>query len=135
MAILNRESIRNATDIRTKPVRCPEWGGDVLVRSMKGRERDDFEQSTLETRGGNREVNMANFRTKLLIRTVVDESGQLMFDEDDIKWLGEKSAAPISRIADEAMKLSGISKEDAEELVGNLPDGPSGDSTSGLRVI
>lgn len=44
MGFLTREAIlATASDLRTKVVAVPEWGGDVVVGEMSGTDRDDWE--------------------------------------------------------------------------------------------
>lgn len=125
---LSRDQIRQAQDIKTETVEVPEWGGSVIVRGMTGTERDQFEQSNITGKGKNRDVNLRNYRAKLVIHSCVDEAGDRLFSETDADWLGKKSAAALSRIVDVASRLSGISDEDVEELVGESESGQSSDS-------
>lgn len=131
MAILTREQILQAQDLRTEEVPVPEWGGSVLVRGMTGAERDAFEASIVEMHGKNSQVNMANVRAKLAARTIVDEAGERLFTEKDIEALGKKNATALQRIFEVAQRLSGIGQADIEELVKNSTGGPNGSSTSG----
>lgn len=125
---LNRDQIRQAQDLKSESVNVPEWGGTVLVRGMTGAERDQFEQSNIVGKGRNRDVNLRNYRAKLVIWSCVDADGKRLFSDADAEWLGEKSAAALSRIVDVASRLSGISESDQEELVGESGSGQSSDS-------
>lgn len=130
MMILTKAAILAADDIKTVPVPVPEWGGDVLVRGMTGTQRDDYEQAIMAGKGANREVNLRNARTKLVVRSVVNADGELLFAEQDAVALGRKSAAALQRVFDVATSLSGLSKEDLDELTENFDDGQSGGSTT-----
>lgn len=128
MAKLTKEQILQASDKVTEEVEVPEWGGEVLVRNLTGKERDEYEASiTLQTRQGVK-VNLAQARSKLLVKTIVGEDGERLFDDKDIQLLGDKSAQALQRVFDVATRLSGLSKEDVEELLGNSEDGQSEDS-------
>lgn len=128
MAKLTKEQILQASDKVTEEVPVPEWGGEVLVRNLTGKERDEYEASiTLQTRQGVK-VNLAQARSKLLVKTIVGEDGERLFDDKDIQLLGDKSAQALQRVFDVATRLSGLSKEDVEELLGNSEDGQSEDS-------
>ena len=48
MGVLTREQILKADDMTTERVPVPEWGGEVLVKSLTGRQRDEFEGSMIE---------------------------------------------------------------------------------------
>ncbi|WP_055563601.1 hypothetical protein [Streptomyces atriruber] len=129
--LLSREQILKADDLKTEDVPVPEWGGDVRIKTLKGKERDAFEQSMVETKGGKQRQNLKNFRAKLIAKCVVNENGELMFSPPDIEPLGEKSAAALSRVFDACQKLNGFSESDVEELTEGFDDAPSEDSTSG----
>ncbi len=129
MALLTRDAILQAQDLPTEQVHIPEWGGDVLVRALTGAERDKFEQSIVEQRGKNTRMNLQNIRAKLVALTVVDEQGNRIFKDEDVKWLGNKSAAALDRIFEVAQRLSGLRDEDVEELAKNSESDLSDDST------
>ena len=116
MAILSKEQILEANDSKTEIVSVPEWGGDVIISTMSGFARDRFEASCLGKSGG---TNMVNIRAKLVAATVVDEAGQLMFNEKDIAKLGNKSCAALERVFEAAQKLNAIGDEDVEDLAKN----------------
>lgn len=129
MPLLTREQILGATDIITEVVPVPEWGGEVLVRSLSGAERDRFEASIVDVRGKRRSVNLLNVRARLVALAIVDESGQQVFRAGDVEALGAKSAAALSRVFDAAQRLSGLSDDDVEELEKNSRSGQSDGST------
>ena len=129
--ILNRDAIIDADDLNTETIEVPEWKGSVIIRSLTGQERDQFEMSVLEKRKGNIEAalgKMVNFRARLVALTVVDEDGDRLFSDSDVLLLAKKNASAISRIFDASRKLSGLSESDVEELEGNLEPDPSEDS-------
>jgi hypothetical protein len=130
MGFLTKEQIQKADDLKTAAVPVPEWGGEVLVRGLTGAERDAFEAEIAERRGKKVQFNLRNFRAKLVVRTVVDEKGKRLFTDQDVKWLGDKSAQALSRVFDKAAELSGLSEDDIEELTKNSPDDQSGGSGS-----
>ena len=130
MAHLTRDQILRAEDIKTEEVAVPERNGEVLVRGLTGRERDEFEATLVERRGKKTAMNTANIRAKLVSLCVVDDNGAHMFTHSDVEDLGKKSAAAVSRIYDVAARLSGISDEDVEELVGDFGETPGKSSSS-----
>jgi hypothetical protein len=127
---LTRDAILAAVDIVTETVDVPEWGGKVLVKGLTGQQRDAFERTMTEQRGKKVETNLANFRAKLVVWSVVDEGGNRLFSAADAEALGRKSAAALQRVFEVASRLSGLSVEDVEELTEVLKDNPSGDSGS-----
>lgn len=129
--LLTRDQILAADDLPRELVEVPEWGGAVLVRTLTGAERDQFEAQVVEMRGRKiKSLNMANLRARLVSLCVVDEKGERLFTDADVKALGGKSAAALQRVFDVASRLSGLGEEDIEELEKNLDAGRNGDSGS-----
>ena len=117
MGLLSRDDILNADDSRTKDVPVPEWGGTVRVRSLSGKERDDFEASLQTRRGGKVKENISNFRARLVALCVVNENGERLFaGQGDVMALGNKSVAALQRVFNACNELNGFSDEDIEEL-------------------
>jgi len=106
--VLSREDILKAEDRRIEVVEVPEWGGSVRVRSMTGAERDQFEGEVLDIRRGGVELKRANFRARLVVRTVVGDDDKPMFSPGDLEALGAKSAAALDRVIAIAMRLNGL---------------------------
>ena len=106
--VLSREDILKAEDRRIEVVEVPEWGGSVRVRSMTGAERDQFEGEVLDIRRGGVELKRANFRARLVVRTVVGDDDKPMFSPGDLEALGAKSAAALDRVIAVAMRLNGL---------------------------
>ena len=128
---LSRDAILIASDIQTEEVAVPEWGGKVIIRGMTGAQRDAYEDASLsmpDKKKQTRAFIYKDARARLVAWSVVDENGKRVFSDADIPRLSEKSAAALQRIFNVAMRLSGISEEDIEELVKNSPDGQSDDS-------
>jgi hypothetical protein len=130
MAYLTRDVILQADDLLVEDVEVPEWGGVVRVRGLTGAERDDFEASVVEQRGKKTRLNMQNFRAKLVVRVAINGDGQRLFTDKDASLLGRKSAAALQRVFEVAQRLSGLSDQDVEELVGNFDEGQSAASIS-----
>lgn len=127
---LTREEILKAQDTQFEDVPVQEWGGTVRVKSLTGTERDALEASLVQGKGKNANVNLANLRSKLAARSMVDENGKRIFSDADVAELGRKSAAALQRVFDVAQRLSGLSAEDVEELTKNSETAPSEDSGS-----
>src|SRR5690606_29981972 len=119
MALLSRDAILQAQDLPTERVEVPEWSGEGIVRGLTAAERDQFEQSIVETRGKDARVTLRNVRAKLVTLRGVGDEGQRLFKGDDAELLGRKSAVALSRIFEVAQRLSGLRPEDVEELAGN----------------
>lgn len=115
--MLTKEQILNADDSKTEIVDVSEWwGGEVTIKSMSGFARDRFEASIVGKNGGN---DLQNIRAKLVAGSVVDENGELMFSDRDIKKLGNKDSKPLDKIFDAAQKLNKITDSEVDELAKN----------------
>lgn len=132
--LLGRDEILRAEDFKTEDVPVPEWGGTVRVKSLTGDERDGFEAQIRENRrDGSFRSDFAKMRVKLLALTIIGADKRRIFSLEDVEKLGKKSAAAIERVWEVASRLSGLSKEDAEELARGLGTGPSDEPTSAGR--
>ena len=138
--LLTRDAILAVQDITTETVDVPEWGGAVLVRGMTGRERDAFESSIVQQPAANgrrqaparqqSQTNMENLRAKLASYCIVDEKGDRLFSTEDVAALGGKNAGALSRVFDVAMRLSGITEGDVDELAEAMLERPSEGSST-----
>ena len=117
--MLTKDSILKADDLPREEVAIPEWNGSVWVRTLTGKERDEFESSCVTKKGKNRSVNMENIRARLCVLTVCNEKGDRLFDQRDIEKLGNKSSRCLDLIFAVAQRLNGLSSDDVDDLVKN----------------
>jgi hypothetical protein len=128
---LTRDAILAAASLKTEEVEVGEWGGVVLVRELRGRERDEWEASLAVQRGKQMVPDVANMRAKLVARCVVDADLEPVFTQADVNALGDLSAAALDRVFTVASRLSGLDEKDLEEMAGNSATaGPGGGSSS-----
>ena len=120
MATLSKQQILDADDLKRELVEVTEWGGSVLLRELRGRERDAFEEDSLDKQ---RNLSMRNMRARLVAASAIDENGERLFTNNEAAELGEKSATALNKCFDVACGLSGIRDADIEELEGNLETG------------
>ena len=103
-------------------------------RGLTGSGRGRFQNSIMSQNGNvgsnKMTVDMKDAEMRLVAYCVVDENGKRLFTEKDIKELGEKSGAAINRISEVAMRLSGFTPGDLQELTENLTETQSGVSGS-----
>lgn len=135
MALLTRDAVLAAKDFTTKDVDVPEWGGMLRVRGLSGRERSALEKMFgLGKETGNvtrpvafnprdpanaGEPTWLNWRMWLIAVATVDENMGAVFTPTDIEALGRRSAAPLDRLANAVMELSGLSEKERREMEGN----------------
>ena len=117
MALLSRDAILAVVDLPMELVSVPEWGGEVNVRGLDGKDRDAFEASLVMQNG--EAVNLANIRARLAALCIVDEAGERLFSDADMAALGRKSGAALDRVFSVAQRLSGMSDAAVKELQGN----------------
>ena len=125
-----RETILQAVDLPKQSVECPEWGQTLNVRTLTGNERDDFEnavQTASKNKGG---IDLRGLKIKLVLLTLCDEDGELLFDATDALVLNSKSSKVIDRIFQISQRLNGLTAEDTEEMLGNSDGAQSADSGS-----
>lgn len=117
--ILTREAILSKKKLRAELVEVPEWQGSVYVRELTAAERDLWEGALVELKGKTAKVTFDNARASLGAATIVDAEGKKLFTIQDVEALGQLSGAALNRVYEVAARLSGITEEDVEELVGN----------------
>jgi hypothetical protein len=116
MTRLSKDQILAADDLPTETISVPEWGGEVLVRGLTGRQRIEYEASMAVMRDGEMIPDVENSMAKLVARTIVDDDGSLMFTPQEANALGEKSSAALARVFEVAARLSGMSQGAAVEI-------------------
>lgn len=113
MARLTKEQILSANDLKTELVSVPEWGGEVLVTSISGHAKDKLELSFTN------KATIENVRARIVALCIVDENGELMFNDSDIVKLGRKSASALDKVFEVAQRLNAIGDEEVEKLAKN----------------
>lgn len=113
-----------ATESRVyKVVEIPEWNGAVRLRSMTGKERDEFEAGLSDKKG---KSNFSNVRGRLIAKCAVDSDGELLFrNRVEVADLGDKSIAGLQRLFNACQALNGFSDSDLEDLIEDFAPAPS----------
>lgn len=104
-----------------------EWAdvGTLYVRELGGEERLEYERKQMD--GG---INakgeldrkkfvsvMKELRRGLVVTTLITEDGEPVFDS--VEDLEHVSGEVVARLADQAIRISGLAGEDVEAEVGN----------------
>lgn len=131
MALLNKDQILGASDMVTRIVDVPEWGGAVCVRGLTGAELDAFEASMLKQTGKKLLWQANNSHARLAAYGIVDEQGARLFSNAEIEALAKKSGSALKRVYEVVRELSGLSEKDVEELEKNSAGDLSDASISG----
>jgi hypothetical protein len=116
MGFLTKDEILSANDLETEAVSVPEWGGEVRVRAMTGLERDGLSQALRQPDGS---MDLKEFRTRVCATSMVDEHGEHLFIEKEVRQLGAKSTTALDRVYLVASRLSGLGKDQDEALEKN----------------
>lgn len=122
-----RSRILEADDLPIETVECPEWGLSLKVRTLSGTERDEWENRVIAARAG-KGLDLRGIKIMLVQLTVVDDDGQQVFTPADRAALNGKSSRAIDRLFQVAQRLSGLTNDDVQEMVGNSGGGLSADS-------
>lgn len=98
------------------PLTVVEWG-DVYVKPMNAGEVDAYEGEcyTMASQG----KQFANFRSRLLVRVLVDKDGVRIFSDDDDAALGKLAYDEVKRAFEFAAPLCKVSKEDEKDIEKN----------------
>lgn len=110
--ILTRGEILSLDDSPLTRIPVKEWGGDVFARALSADEREEFETfASGKPKSG--------IQAHLLAICLVDESGNRLFNDDDVIALGKKNGAPVGRIFKSIMKLNAMTDDEMKELEKN----------------
>jgi hypothetical protein len=120
VAVLDKAAVLAAiaqkSDVEAEKVDCPELGGELLVREMSGTVRNRLEAAYAAISEGADGKVMDSVLVSLVSTCVVDETGRPYLTGDRAKQLIKNHPKVAFRVRDEVVKLSGVSKEDAEEM-------------------
>lgn len=111
----------------TKTVHVPEWGRDIELRGMSADSADDYNEAIRDKTGS---FNNRAFREKYLIRSIYEGDVPALSEKNPAHmiWLKSQPATLIQRLFMEAQRLNGSDAD--EDVEGNLPTTPSGDSNT-----
>ena len=127
--MLTKEAILAADDLPFEIVDVPEWGDAVRIRGLNCADRDEYLTRITAAKKGD-QWDIRGLKVRLAQMTVMNGDGGLMFSAAEVEALGRKSATAIDRIYDVAMRLSGLTADEAEtaEVMGKSESGGSSGS-------
>jgi hypothetical protein len=112
-----RETILNAEDIAEEIVEVSEWGVKLLVRGLSGLERARFVKDAADAAG---RIDPERGYPSIVIQTARDpETREPIFSATDRDAIMGKSGAAIDKVADVALRLSGLTPGAVEEAAKN----------------
>jgi hypothetical protein len=108
-----KDRIFASQDLTNEVVDIPEWGVKLEVRSMSAGDRS---RSIRNWVGEDNQVDLVRFYPAIIAASVFDpESGERVFTDADAEKLNEKSSRVIERLAQVALRLSGMTQEAVDE--------------------
>ena len=111
--MLSREEILSKAVLKTEKVNIPELGGDIIISEMTGAARENWENS-IEEKG-----KRTNLRAKLLVASIVDESGNRLFTFDDVEAVSKLPFSIVEKLCDISSKLNGFTAEEIDKAEKN----------------
>lgn len=109
-----RDRILQSQDIEAEEVEVKQWGVTVEIRGMSGLERAKF-MERFTGQDGN--LDYEAMYPSLLIACVHDPgTGDKLFMPEDAAALNAKSGAALEKLAQVALRLSGMGKDSEKEL-------------------
>ncbi|MGB4239659.1 MAG: hypothetical protein WBJ87_08655 [Candidatus Hydrothermia bacterium] len=134
--ILTKEDLLKGDSVEIREVDLGD--GIVYVKQMTGKERDMFESSVIKARRDSKgnitsyETVLEDFRVKLVVCTLCDKEGNLLFKLEEAPLLNKAlSAKKIDKIVEVAQELNAISEKDKEDLIKNSELGRADSFISG----
>jgi hypothetical protein len=135
MTLLTREQILGAQDIVFEHVDVPEWGGEVILHTLTGSEREELDNFIAENglSSGNDKATIGknSYMAKVLQLSIVDEAGAQLFSIDDLVELGKRNSKVMIRLFKLARKISALSIAEMERYEKRFLSVQSGVSGSG----
>ena len=107
--MLSIDDILKANDREIRKITCPEWSGDVYIRSLTADERDQLDKQF--------QAGLVGNRAAMVAVSLCDEQGKsLNVTPAQAKALGTKAGAPMERLVDTILEINGMRPEDIEEM-------------------
>ena len=107
-----KEKIAAAKDLPEEIVDVPEWDVKVGVRALDGHSRGYFLEQVATG-----EMAASALLPEMVVRSAFDpETGELIWEEDEIDDLLQKNGKAIERLGNAALTVSGMTEEGEEEL-------------------
>jgi len=133
MSILSAADIAAVQDLKRETLPAPEWGGELLLQELTGRQREQLLAWLRNLPDDDPSAVTHGYRERVLAMSLINEDGTPLFVdlEEGIAVLGAKSNPMLVRAADAALTLSSLIVS-VPEVAQQLPNGesPSAGSTS-----
>lgn len=124
MSLMNRDDLLGQIQRRYVDAPLPD-GRKLRLRSLTDREKSDYENEILTSKGGLNHSKVKAARRRLIVLCAVDEHNEVMLSAADVARLEEVDGAVTSAAYDAARIHCGFEAGDIEGLVKNselIPD-------------
>jgi hypothetical protein len=118
MGLLTKADILAVSDLPTKDIEVPEWGGTIRIRSLTSAQVEDLQAEFMAARDDGRLVPQ-HWRAKHLALSAVDEAGALLFTEAEASKLAQKSGVAMGRVFDAINTFNGQKPGAVEDAAKN----------------
>jgi len=109
---LSKQEILAKVKLPEVEIEVPEWGTTLKLKGMTGKQRLVLAKSVNPETDKEDAEAIVNIITKLISISVVDETGNPMFSEDEAKALVDGDLNTASKVVTEIYKLNGINQEE-----------------------
>ena len=133
MALVNKDAWKAST-LRTQEVEVEELGGSVRIRELPASTSADLSGLLDIVQVGREQrakVDVATLERRQFAYGVIDDKGEAMFTEDEVKDLQAKHGRAFKVVVAAIDDLSGVDKEAILESEARFPS--SGASANGAR--
>jgi len=130
-----RDQILASKGLGPVAVPCPEWGEGVVVHvhPLSADQRDALEEESTELAAASEYAPGAGrkrLHARAVVRAARDAEGKPVFRLEDVETLAQKDARVLDRLYRVVDRLSAVSEEEVEALLGKSAGTPGGDSSS-----
>lgn len=120
MAILTAQQIIDAQDITETTIPIPEWGGEVVVRSVSYRRLSSMKNYARKMQEAGQEVD-EDYVEKEMVRIGL-VNPEMTADQVEKMW--DKSSVALMKILKAVMGVSNADEDSQKEAEKSLPDRP-----------
>lgn len=100
--LLSKDQILACSDLRSEVVSMPEWGGEIKIKAMSVEDQIEFEKLNKKCKDASEIV------CNTLLFCCVNENGDRLFDEADIKLLQKKSFRSVEKLFRACLALNSL---------------------------
>lgn len=94
-------------------------GGKVFLRELSAHQRSAYEKAITD------KGSLDSCRERLFVLSVCDEAGSKLFDEKDLKTIGDLDGSLVEPVFRKALEINGLVAKPAEEIRKNSEPTPS----------